>query len=232
MDEGRSSGPALDFCFMKRSLLLALCLYAWQGLHAQQPIPPVQPQPPAQVDAAPAAPAVPIEQEPRHHLVFVNDFVRIIDALLPPFYVSQNHTHTLDNVAVTILPGIEGPQGQARIGFAGFSRGGYSHVITNPNSAPMRFIAVELRSADRGSIEEMPQPDHVTVLNNARVRIQRVRLAAGETVPAHQHPNGYVTVIVRGGEGPGVWRWHGGGETPAALEAGRQPLELVEIEPK
>lgn len=210
---------------MKRYLLLAILLCACQAALAQQTL-----QLPPQLETAP--PAIPIEQEPRHRLVFVNDFVRIIDALLPPFYVSQNHTHTLDNVAVTILPGIEGPQGQARIGFAGFSRGGYSHVITNPNSAPMRFIAVELRSADRGSIEEMPQPDHVTVLNNARVRIQRVRLAAGETVPAHQHPNGYVTVIVRGGEGPGVWRWHGGGETPAALEAGRQPLELVEIEPK
>ena len=31
--------------------------------------------------------AVPIEQEPRHRLVFANEFVRIIDAMLPPLYV-------------------------------------------------------------------------------------------------------------------------------------------------
>ena len=98
------------------------------------------------------------------------EFVRIIDALLPPLYVSQNHTHTLDNVAVTSLPGIERPRrGPDRL--RRFSRGGYSHVITNPNAAPMRFIAVELRSADRGSVDDVPQPDRVTVLNNARVRM-------------------------------------------------------------
>jgi len=216
---------------MKRYLALAIILCAGLVARAQQPLqlpPQPPPQSPPEVDAA----AIPIEQEPRHRLVFVNDFVRIIDALLPPFYVSQNHTHTLDNVAVTILPGIEGPQGQARVGFAGFSRGGYSHIIANPNAAPMRLIAVELRSADHGSVEDVPQPDHVTVLNNSRVHIQRVRLAAGESIPAHQHVNGFVSVVVRGGEGPGVWRWHGAGEASVALDAGRQPLEVVEIEPK
>jgi len=216
---------------MKRYLALAIILSAGLVARAQQPLqlpPQPPPQSPPEVDAA----AIPIEQEPHHRLVFVNDFVRIIDALLPPLYVSQNHTHTFDNVAVTILPGIEGPQGQARVGFAGFSRGGYSHVITNPNAAVMRFIAVELRSADRGSVDDAPQPDHVTVLNNSRVHIQRVRLAAGESISAHQHVNGYVSVVVRGGEGPGVWRWHGAGEASISLDAGRQALEIVEIEPK
>jgi len=216
---------------MKRYLALAIILSAGLVAHAQQPLQlPPQPPPQSAPEVDPAA--IPIEQEPRHRLVFVNEFVRIIDALLPPFYVSQNHTHTLDNVAVTILPGIEGAQGQTRIGFAGFSRGGYSHVITNPNAAAMRFIAVELRSADRGGFEDVPLPDHVTVLNNSRVHIQRVRLAAGESIAPHQHVNGYVSVVVRGGEGPGVWRWHGAGEASIALDAGRQALEIVEIEPK
>jgi len=111
-------------------------------------------------------------------------------------------------------------------------RGGFQRAAANPNAAPMRFIAVELRSADHGSIDDVPQPDHVTVLNNSRVHIQRVRLAAGESIPAHQHVNGFVSVVVRGGEGPGVWRWHGAGEASVALDAGRQPLEVVEIEPK
>jgi hypothetical protein len=177
--------------------------------------------------------AVPIEQEPRHRLVFVNDYVRIIDAFLPPLYVSQNHTHTLDNVAITILPGIEGSLGQARVGFAGYSRGGYSHIITNPNTSPMRFIAVELRAADRAaSGEESPQAAHTTVLNNSRVRISRVRLAAGERLAGHAHAAGYVSVVVRGPE-PGTWRWHPSGEAASTPEAAaKQPLEIVEVEPK
>jgi hypothetical protein len=177
-------------------------------------------------------PAVAIEQEPRHRLVFANDFVRVLDVFLPPLYVSQNHTHVYDNVAVTILSGIDGPQGQARIGFAGYSRGGYTHVITNPNNAPMRFIAVELRAPDRGSVDEEPQPNHVSVLANSKVRISRVKLSPGEKIPAHHHAAGYVSIGVRGGEGPGVWKWHSSNEPSASVDAGKQALEFVEVEPR
>ena len=177
-------------------------------------------------------PAVGIEQEPRHRLVFANDFVRVLDVFLPALYVSQNHTHVYDNVAVTILSGIEGLQGQARIGFAGYSRGGYTHVITNPNNAPMRFIAVELRAPDRGSGDGEPQPNHVTVLGNSKVRISRVKLNPGETIPAHLHVAGYVSVVVRGGEGPGIWKWHPASEPSASVAAGKQALEFVEVEPR
>jgi len=192
-----------------------------------------QPVIPGDMPAVPAVPAVPIEQEPRHRLVFTNDSVRVLDVLLPPLYVSENHTHIYDNVAVTILPGLNGPQGQARIGFAGYSRGGYTHVITNPNTQIMRFVAVELRAPDHGSpIEDVLQLNHVSVLDNARVHISRVKLDAGEKLPNHQHASGYVSVVVRGGEGPGTWKWHASGDPAATLEAGRQALELVEIEPK
>src|SRR5256885_450988 len=75
--------------------------------------------------------AVPVEQEPQHHPVFANDFVRVIDARLPPGYKSLSHTHLQDNVAITISPGRDDAQSIARIGRAGFSKGGYSHVVTN-----------------------------------------------------------------------------------------------------
>jgi hypothetical protein len=176
--------------------------------------------------------AVPVEQEPRHHLVFSNDYVRVIDALLPGLYVSQNHTHAADHVTVTILSGRDDGQGQARIGQASFARGGYSHVITNPATGPMRFIDVELRAADHGSGEDTPQPSHVTILSNKVVRITRVRIDAGQPLAGHQHVNGYMTVVVRGGEGPGTWRWHPAGEAAATLDGGRQALEFVEIEAK
>ena len=37
--------------------------------------------------------AVAVEQEPQHKVVFKNDYVRIIDAQLPPGYVTLNHRH-------------------------------------------------------------------------------------------------------------------------------------------
>lgn len=214
------AGPRAIFDAVKRALIPVLALAAGVVLGAQQP---------SAVDPA----AVPIEQEPRHRLVFANEFVRVLDVMLPPLYVSQNHTHTYDNVAVTILPGIDGPQGQARIGFAGYARGGYSHVITNPNTAPMRFIAVELRGPDHSvEAEDLPQDAHHTVLANGKVRISRITLSAGEKLEAHQHAAGYVSVLVRGGDGPGVWKWHPAGEPAATVDPGKFPLEFVEIEPR
>ncbi len=205
---------------VKRALILVLALAALAPLRAQQA---------SAIDPA----AVPIEQEPRHRLVFANEYVRVIDALLPPLYVSQNHTHTLDNVSVMILSGLDGAQGQARVGFAGFSRGGYSHIITNPNTGPMRFIAVELRAPDAsGAGEEMPQPNHAAVLANARVRVSRVKLDAGQSIADHKHQAGYVSVVVRGADGPGTWKWHSGSDPAGLLESGKQLLELVEIEPR
>lgn len=212
------SGAILEA--VKRALILALVAAALVPVRAQQT---------SAIDPA----AVPIEQEPRHRLVFANEFVRVLDVLLPPLYVSQNHTHTYDNVAVTILPGIEGPQGQARIGFAGYARGGYSHVITNPNTQPMRFVAVELRAPDHSvEAEEVPQDAHHTVLANGKVRISRITLDPGEKLEGHHHAAGYVSVVVRGGDGPGVWKWHAAGEAAATIDPGKQALEFVEIEPR
>jgi quercetin dioxygenase-like cupin family protein len=176
--------------------------------------------------------AVAVDQEPRHHLVFANDFVRIIDAVFPGFYVSQNHTHSLDHATVVILSGRDDAQGQARVGFAGFAKGGYSHVVTSPESGVMRFIDVEMRAPDHGEGDEDPQDAHVPVLNNSRVRMTRVKLEAGQSLTGHHHVDGYVAVVVRGGEGPGTWSWHPSGEPPMTVEAGRQRLEFVEIQPK
>ena len=203
---------------MKRLAWAAVFVLVGASLRAQQP---------GTVDPT----AIPVEQEPHHRLVFTNDFVRVIDATLPPLYVSEKHTHSLDNVAVTIQMG--SPQGQSRVGFAGFARGGYSHIITNPNTGPMRFIDVELRAADHGESEgELEQPNHEVVLSNARVRVSRVTLEPGATIDDHQHASGYMTVTIRGGEGAGVWHWHPSGEPAAAVKSGRTTLEMVEIEPR
>ena len=45
---------------------------------------------------------VPIEQEPRHKLVFENDILRIFDARIPVGDVSLFHTHSFDSVFVCI----------------------------------------------------------------------------------------------------------------------------------
>src|SRR5437773_8207115 len=88
---------------------------------------------------APAPATVPVEQEPKHKVVFKYDFVRILDATLPAGYVTLNHAHAADNISVTISNGREGEAALRGIGRASFSKGGYAHTVTNSGPGVMRY---------------------------------------------------------------------------------------------
>jgi hypothetical protein len=170
--------------------------------------------------------AVAVEQEPQHKVVFKNDYVRIIDAQLPPGYATLNHRHDMDNVSVTISNGRDGAEGQRGVGRAGFSRGGYAHSVTNSNPKIMRFIVVEALKPERANVAAVDLPKHMLETENDRVRIYRVKITAGESLASHTHNSGWVEVVVNG-DVPGRSIWHAAGEN-RPLAGG----EIVEIEPK
>ena len=53
---------------------------------------------------------VPVEKEPHHHIVFQNQYVRVLHVLFPAGQVSLFHTHSNDNVGIPI----SGDQSQAQ----------------------------------------------------------------------------------------------------------------------
>jgi hypothetical protein len=133
---------------------------------------------------------------------------------------------------VTLAPGRDDAQALTRVGRAIFNRGGYSHTVTNPGPGVARFIEVEILSPDVPHAGAVPDsPGHELELENARVRIYRVKLDAGAKLDPHTHEAGWVSIAVRGGTDPGSAEWHAAGsENP--LVAGSTPLELVEVEPR
>jgi hypothetical protein len=176
--------------------------------------------------------AVPIEQEPQHRIAIKNDFVRIIDATLPPGYVTKDHIHLADSVSVNVANGREGEEALRGLGRAGFSRGGYSHVVTNSNKAIVRYIVVEPIKSDRPGAASAVTAKHSLESENDRVRIYRVRLAAGESLETHSHPAGYVEVVIAGSQGPGAFAWVPAGESRPLKAPAAGPMEAVEVEPK
>jgi hypothetical protein len=177
--------------------------------------------------------AVPVEKEPQHHLVFSNDFIRVVDARLPPGYTTLSHTHANDNVAITISPGRQDAAAMARIGRAGFSKGGYSHIATNAGTIELRFIVVEFLPGSEKSAAAafLDGPAHRLETENHRVRIYRIKLAPGESLPAHRHNGAFLTVTVSGGAGPGSFEWHNDGAANS-IQSGMSALEIVELEPR
>jgi hypothetical protein len=175
--------------------------------------------------------AIPVEQEPHHHVVFANAYVRVIDAVFPAGYVTLKHSHVHDNVVVTLALGRDDAQALARVGRAFFNKGGYTHTVTNPGPEEARFIEVDLLGPDGHAPAVPDSPVHKLEFENNRVRIYRVRLDAGERMDPHTHGAGWVSITVKGGLGPGTVDWHAA-HSQAPLEAGSTALELVEVEPK
>src|SRR5215813_14832886 len=119
----------------------------------------------------------------------------------------------------------------ARIGRAGFSKGGYSHIATNAGTIELRFIVVELLPGSEKSTAFLDGPAHRLETENDRVRIYRIKLAPSESLPAHRHNGAFLAVTVSGGAMPGSFEWHNDGAANS-IQAGPSALEIVELEPR
>jgi hypothetical protein len=98
---------------------------------------------------------VPVEQEPHHHLVFANQYVRVLEVIVPPGEPTLFHTHYLDNVAILLsnttlknqAPGEDWTERQVTHGSVGFRAGTktpYTHRIQNTGSAVFRVFDVQI----------------------------------------------------------------------------------------
>lgn len=118
-----------------------LLLFA-PSLAAQTP-----PQP-----SAPSPPAVPVREEPHHHLVFENSYVRAYYVDVAPHESTLQHRHDLPYFAVLLSGGGAPPGPPAGTAApqsslaprAIYSPGGVSHTVKNPADVPFRNVTVEL----------------------------------------------------------------------------------------
>jgi quercetin dioxygenase-like cupin family protein len=175
---------------------------------------------------------IPVDQEPQHKVVFANDAVRVIDARFPPGNMSLKHGHAADHVTIVIASGRDTAEGRARAGRAEFSKGGYSHIVMNPEAGELRLFEVEPLTSGSIAPDPRPLPAHTLELENNRVRIYRIVLASGQSIAGHSHGHGWLGVVVKGSTGVGTYQWHAAGSREAFSNTGTTPLEIVEIEPK
>jgi hypothetical protein len=194
-------------------------------------------------------PIVPVGREPRHHVIYQNDHVRVIDARIPAEWTTLYHTHARDNVAVCIaggpmttqpLGGIVSP-GVARAGAVSFAAAPYTHQLANPGTTALHFVDVEI--AARGTPAPTVVPTeapagHTVEIDNARVRVLRVPAVAG--VGRHVHERALLEVVLASADGataaePGVLprpggtiAWH---DARTAIE-GPRSSDAIEIELK
>ena len=195
-------------------------------------------------------PAVLVEHEPMHRVVFENRWVTVIDAAVAPGGATAYHTHERDNVPVAVAAGtiavterggrpVESPVPLGRVSYA---VGGYTHEVRNVGTTRVRFIDVEL-VGPRGISTAAGCEDrlHATAIDNHRVVVHRVVVPAGARLDEHRHGGSLLEVVIRGDlvaramsavepVAAGGFAWRGDGRVPAIVNAGDDPFELVEVE--
>lgn len=96
---------------------------------------------------------VPIDQEPSHHLVFENEYVRVFSVEVAPHSETKYHQHDRDYVFVTLGDSdvesvrLNGPTVhlQPKDGETQFTKGGFAHKAVNKSDKPFRNVTVELK---------------------------------------------------------------------------------------
>ena len=150
--------------------------------------------------------SIPIEQEPRHRLVFANEHVRYFDVELEPGYQSLYHWHRNDGVFVNIssAPTIaqdlgKDPvqRGERAIGetyFIDYGAKPKAHRVSNPGSTPYRVVDAEILGGcgTSGSVAE--GPGQTLLIDNARVFVTRIILHPGESTELYAPCGVFVAV--------------------------------------
>ncbi|MEP6494742.1 MAG: hypothetical protein ABJF01_18800 [bacterium] len=197
------------------------------------------------------APAVTLDHESKHHVVFANEWVRVLDVVVPSGDSTLYHVHSNDYVFVTFgdvalkaqalgaaQTDLPLANGEVRITMAPIT-----HRVLNPSRSPFHNLTIELLKPSGMALT--PRAEGVTVLDNDRVRVGRIVLEPGESTTRHEHRGpgldvgvsaGTVSVVDASGAttrvtyAPASYRWSAAGRTHTLTNVGRSRVEIVEIE--
>lgn len=199
---------------------------------------------------------VPVASEPRHHLKFENEYVRVFDVVVQPGDATLFHTHSNDYVFVTIgdadlIAEVMGSQPTDLLlknGEVRFSKAPITHRVSNPsNVSRFRNITIEvLKSPGRAAASTADtSPGLLVVLDNERVHIERLILEPGQSTSIHSHGLSALSVFLTNSKvlvespgakpqtieyKPGDFRWRDAPVTHSLKNIGSMRFEAVGID--
>ncbi len=152
------------------------------------------------VNSGVAQDSVPIENEPMHRLKFENEFVRVFDVLIPRGMSTKFHVHRYDGVSVRVsnaqlidepITGEKEPY-EIKYGETSFAARSSpeTHRVVNSGKSDFRTIFIEiLATKDAPTVGPFPilSENHLVLIDNERVRVNRLVLKPGESSKLHTH---------------------------------------------
>ncbi|MEK6284222.1 MAG: hypothetical protein AABO57_00610 [Acidobacteriota bacterium] len=198
---------------------------------------------------------VPVASEPRHHLKFENEYVRVFDVFVAPGDATLFHIHANDYAFVTIgdagldaeVMGSQPVELSLKDGEVRFTKGPVTHRVSNPSIFRFRNITIEILGSPGPAGASTPDtlPGHSIVLDNERVRVERLILDPGESTNMHTHNLSALSVFISPAKvlvrspgqepqtieyKPGDFRWRAAPVTHSIKNIGKTRFEAVGID--
>jgi quercetin dioxygenase-like cupin family protein len=188
-------------------------------------------------------------------LKFENQYVRVFDVAVPPGDATLFHTHSNDYVFVMIgdanlkaeVMGSAPVDLNVKNGEVRFTKGPITHRVTNPASTLFRNITIEILGSPGSAAASTPDtsPGHSNVLENDRVRVERLVLEPGQATNMHTHGLSALSVFLTNAKirvespgqkpetieyKPGDFRWRAAPVTHSLKNVGSTRFEAVGID--
>jgi len=154
---------------------------------------------------APAQTAVPVEEEPHHHVVLKNDSVLVTHVVIPPGEATLYHTHSYDRAAVHLTNNMitlqqmgqaESEQMPAKAGeISASTRKGdpLTHRVRNAGPGPFEVIDVEFLQRPAQASAAVAAK---VAAENPSARVYNWVLAPGASSAQHTHERPYLIISV------------------------------------
>jgi hypothetical protein len=152
---------------------------------------------------------VPVSREPRHHVVFENDKVRILNVLLPPGDTTQYHVHSTPSLFISFTKTNTSWQRINEQPVSSISVAGYIwfenlnpphikiHRVWNMDTSTYHVMDVELLAKDSGFSLKPLAIEHVHLLiDTPWVRTYTIKLAKNEEVTIKEQQSNFILVAI------------------------------------
>lgn len=155
---------------------------------------------------------VPVSKEPRHHVVFENEKVRLLNVLLPPGDTTQYHVHSTPSVFIGFTKTRTGSQllhkepveatSTARtIWFENLTPPNIKiHRVWNNDTATYHVMDIELLSKDSGFPQApLTLPHAELAVDKPWARAYTIELSKSEQVTIKEHQYAFLLVAINEG---------------------------------
>jgi hypothetical protein len=139
---------------------------------------------------------VPVSQEPMHHNVLENAWVRVLDVHIPPGDTTQFHKHETPSIFIVLSPVKTGSQviqeensstalrGDSAISFESFSTTPRIHRVWNEDSTEFHVMDIEILSKGKAAMRSpfSNVPNSQLLIDAAPVRVYKLIMEGGKNL--------------------------------------------------